>query len=254
MLMVGMAAAVYLGANSFTAPVPQADQDNCYAAAAQAGQKEPNCPPTETVWERGLRDPVAFYTLCLTWFTGVLAVLGVFQGFLTLQQISLSRDEFISSHGPKLRLQHLQMELPVLGEPMKLQFTLSNIGDTAATVAVVEVTLILAGAGLFLKEKEIPPKSEDSRTLVTFPIGDKIAAGDSVILKGKSVATFEPAHGAPDESWFSERAQVTGKITYADDRKVRRQTAFYRWCRELNRFEFETNFTKAQKRDWEYED
>jgi hypothetical protein len=254
LLMVGMAGAVYVGANSFTAPVPQADQDNCYTAAAQTGQKEPNCPMSETVWERGLRDPVAFYTLCLTWFTGVLAVLGIFQGFLTLQQINLSRDEFISSHRPKLRLRHLRMELPVLGEPMRLQFALSNIGDTPAKVAVADVTLIIANALPVLDEASGNMVNQELRTPVTFPVGSMIAAGDSITLKGTSDANFHGTADPPMEDWFATRTDVVGTITYADDLGTRRLTAFYRRCRELNRFEFRDGFSKAQKRDWEYED
>jgi hypothetical protein len=167
--------------------------------------------------------------------------------------LSLARDEFISSHRPKLRLRHLRMESPVLGEQMKLQFALSNIGDTQAEIAAIDVTLIIENALPVLDPASGNMVNKELRTPVIFPLGDIVAAGDSLTLQGVSVAYFNGTADPPDENWLIGRTEVTGTVTYADQSKVRRRTAFYRWLRELNRFEFK-DFTRAQKRDWEYED
>jgi hypothetical protein len=244
---------VTLGAHSIYVRVPTEEHKNCLQAAKETGDKYPYCPSDESVWERGLSDPVAYYTLWLTLFTGALAVVGIGQGILLGQQMKLDREEFISSHRPKLRLRHLRIELPIVGLPVKLRFTLSNIGDTPANVAIVDVTLILQSAIEVRDKKGQLTGYEDARMVVNFPTGATIAAGDSVVLSGESATHFDPIWKAPTENWLIARTQVVGTVTYADARGVRRQTAFYRECQGLNRFDF-MRFTKAQKRDWEYED
>jgi len=70
---------VLIGAAVIRIPVPPQDYQNCLQAAQQSGNKETGCRRYETIWQRGLSDPVAYYTLWLTLFTGALAIVSGFQ-------------------------------------------------------------------------------------------------------------------------------------------------------------------------------
>jgi len=73
-IFVILAGAIVLGARSLTVPISYVEQQGCLARAQAENNNHPNCPKNETVWERGLADPVAFYTLWLTLFTLALAI------------------------------------------------------------------------------------------------------------------------------------------------------------------------------------
>jgi hypothetical protein len=67
------------GIQSLRVPLAASEYQECLKGAQSAKRKSNECKPYETMWERTASDPVAFYTLWLTAFTGVLAVGGVIQ-------------------------------------------------------------------------------------------------------------------------------------------------------------------------------
>jgi hypothetical protein len=134
-----LAGALVAGASSLRVSVPPEEHQYCLQAAKEAGNKNPYCPTDETVWKRGLTDPVAYYTLWLTLFTGVLAAVGIGQGYLIRQQVKLASDEFNSTHRPRLVVRFVAMDRrPKPGMPLQIWITVANVGDSRAFVRSVD--------------------------------------------------------------------------------------------------------------------
>jgi hypothetical protein len=201
------------------------------SSSAQANQETPQEQSEETT---------ADWTIVLGIFTGVLALISGIQGYLIYRQVNLGRDEFISSHRPKLRMRLLRIDPPEAGKPFKIYFTLANIGDTKAEIKKVDVTINTVSQ-MITGEFE-----------VTLPVGDIILAGDSVDLIGESAVKF--TWGTPGKNWAEGRVSIVGTITYSDDMGINRRTGFYRECSSVNRFNIPDWFSEAQRRDFEYED
>lgn len=125
-------AAVIVGAKSISIPIPQADYQSCLHPAQGEQHTKPQCETTESLWDRGLSDPIAYYTLWLTFFTLALAVVGIVSSVFTGQQIRLSREEFIATHRPDIILREPRFEW--VGEKQIVRFFLVNRGDGAGTV------------------------------------------------------------------------------------------------------------------------
>jgi hypothetical protein len=244
--------AIIFGAKSVSIPVTQEHYQTCLDQAEQSHTPPIDCPKSETLWDRGFEDPVAYYTFWLALFTVALAIGGLVQSVLIGQQIKLARDEFISTHRPKLRLRLLTMTLPEVGKPIEIKFSLVNIGDTPATVIDIDITLRLIGL-LDVFKDNVRVKREDYIWNGKFPAGVDIAAGKSAPISGKA-AVVEQAWAERSPYWWYERVMVAGVVIYTDDRGIKRQTGFYRRCeRDPNRFLMH-KFDKATRRDREYED
>lgn len=155
-----IAFAIFEGANSFTVPVPHAEYQDCLQAAHNAGEKNPQCPTQETVWERGLRDPVAQYTLWITWFTGVLTILGLAQWVLTYRQIQLSRAEFNATHRATLEVRFVR---EVAGG---IEITVINTGTGSAQFVEARAAIwhLLAGEKFPSPHDLLPSNSFDLRS------------------------------------------------------------------------------------------
>jgi hypothetical protein len=174
---------------------------------------------------------------------------------VTGRSLQLARDEFISSHRPKLRMRLLQMDAPQVNGPFKISFTMANIGDTAATIVGVDVKIQVRNVVKIFDAEGQLVNYEDARWTSRFPRGQIIPAGDSAILHGESIERFDPEWGVPTEDWALGTVAIIGAITYSDDRRINRRTGFYRICtRSLHRFDLFEDFTEAQLRDFEYED
>jgi hypothetical protein len=132
-----LAGGIVLGAKSLPVPVTYIEQVDCHARAKAVHDAHPDCPKTETVWDRGLSDPVAFYTLWLTFFTLALAIGAALQGALIGRQISLAREEFIASHRPRMRVRFIKGPEPLDDDRWEFCAYLANIGESAATVKQV---------------------------------------------------------------------------------------------------------------------
>jgi hypothetical protein len=70
-------------------------------------------------WEKTRCDPVAYFTIWLVAFTGILAVSTIVlwwstRGLLrvTSESVKLARDEFLSTHRPKIRIQAVFLRAP----------------------------------------------------------------------------------------------------------------------------------------------
>jgi len=197
---------------------------------------------------------LARYTLALFVATIVLGLVGAVGLGITGYQTWLGRQEFVASHRPKLRMRLLKMNPLEVDRPFSIGFSLVNIGDTPAYLTDIDITLRVVmivrieEGGDFRGYKDFISSEKIDRR-------DKIMPGASVRIEKPLEARFDPAwQQIPNGRWAEGRVAIIGTVTYADDREVERQTAFYRFCTEdVNRFRF-ADFDKATKRDREFED
>jgi hypothetical protein len=182
-------------------------------------------------------EAIARYNKWLTIFTAILAVATVGLGFATVglyftsaQQIKLSRNEFLATHRPLLRVRYFKRLDAGNTQPPQVGFTVVNVGKTPAYLLGSSVQIALLG-------QRLPTP---------------------VYINGQDVTgrrRFAP--GASDEYQVSSAAQkaafqwlyVYGYLVYSDDAGNTRTTAFCRkWIPSDDRF------VGVDDADYEYED
>ena len=141
-LALAIVSLAVLGTVSFRAPVPSQAYQECLKTAQEHHAKPAECKAYETLWERTLTDPVAYYTLWLTLFTAALAVTGI------AQWTFISR-EFDATHRPRLRVRNINVKsiggssvnvaggrvhLPSLHDVFSGQFYVANMGTSEARI------------------------------------------------------------------------------------------------------------------------
>lgn len=91
--------------------------------------------------EAGADQTIARYTVVLALFTAVLAGVGIFQGYLTAQQIRLARNEFNATHRPRIRIRQVFMPNLVFvtdhlshGDNFEISIVVANVGDGEACI------------------------------------------------------------------------------------------------------------------------
>lgn len=211
-LPLAIVLAVTLGAASFWVSVPPKEHQYCLQAAKESGQKEPDCPLQETILSRALEDPVAFFTLCLVYFTGLLAVVGIGQGLLSSEQIQLAREESAIRNRPRMRVRFVEGPEPLDGNKWTFRIYLANVGDGIATIKATTVELSEDNGG---STKIIP--------IEDFPREDRkieVGAGMMVNAIPKEFGIFEAA--------WTKSALIRGRVVYEDGRGNSRITSFAR--------------------------
>jgi hypothetical protein len=116
-------------------PVSESEYEQCLKSAKATQNKHPQCYFYETIWERSFADPIAYYTMWLTFFTAALAILGIGGIALTSQQISLARDDFNAANRPEIAIQSIVLREHFVNERLCLaaSVTCFNRGRVEAT-------------------------------------------------------------------------------------------------------------------------
>ena len=243
-------------AQSLRVPIPAATYTQCKEAAKEDKHKGPEYKSYETVWDRTLADPVAYYTLWLMIFTGVLGVVGVSQGILIYDQIRLARDEFNATHRPILRVRKpliidLSPRFPRAGvskgEVVKGSIEVSNVGEATAIV-------IGSRYQIYLGNRTYPEISDKPGFHDLLDAGRIIEVGKTIVISINGHVSLDP-YVTSDAVIFLEglnaerRCYVIGEIAYkpASSEAVR-TTAF---CRELSS---NGMFWSVKDPDYDYED
>jgi hypothetical protein len=113
-----------------------------YNNANADANEEYMCPEIRGIISAGLyrlndwsaAEWTAAATLFLTIYTGILATAARAQVRLTGNQVALTRDEFIATHRPRLRVRRFQLH-PVLNDGrMNVTFTIVNVGNSQAVL------------------------------------------------------------------------------------------------------------------------
>jgi hypothetical protein len=151
--------------NSFT--LTEEQKNECYEAAKEAARKTEEC---KTIWEKTTSDPVAFFTFVLA-----VSTIGLWGATVALyaagrNQLQLARDEFLSSHRPRMRLKHVWLTHNTdwrLGRPLEVNLDVVNIGNTEGLISWINFESVLVPDGERLPQRppydEVPP-GLDTRT------------------------------------------------------------------------------------------
>ena len=230
-------AAVTLSASYFSISVPAKEHQYCLQAAQQAGNKKPECPLNETILDRALGAPIAFFTLLLVYFTGVLAVVGIGQGLLASEQIALARDEFNATHRPEIIIHSVKYapEVHKSGDEdldkIGAQVIFFNKGTGDATLKSINYNIEIRTAPL--NRDIVLPSHAPRRADLASGYGDWVQCVSDIEIRMKRLTGDD-----------SSGVVLIGKIIYEDGRGLPRQTGF---CRVLK--------GTPQQRVWErYDD
>jgi len=203
-------------------------------------------------------ERLAEYTLWLAILTGVLALstialwivtwrAGIRQSHDMQASIALARQEFISTHRPKLVVRELLMlETEGTGDPgITVRYVIANIG--AGNARIVESWVEVQ----FSRDRRLwPLQPTDGAN----PIGDTLIKPGSHVFReqGSTVSMLSLSAGRQILQSGHHPVQTVffrGFILYLDDNLVRRRTAFCRvWNWETNRFDV------VNDPDYEYAD
>lgn len=170
----------------------------------------------------------------------------------TAESIELAKQEFVTSHHPKLRLHSVSLDygsiqVGGIGRAWKIQCFIDNIGGSAATIKESNLTF---------KKLEDPlpgllPFSEESHALIEKPIAHGeytigllyLSLQDDAI---KILRQYETALNAGSQMTKTD-LYLFGYIDYLDNIGASRRTAF---CRQYN---IKTKrFTRVKDEDHEY--
>lgn len=192
-------------------------------------------------------------------FNGLLALftLGLFISTYKLwktsaQTIELTKQEFVATHPPKLRVHSVSLERGSIeagggGKPWQIQFFIDNIGGSLATIEKSSLAFKML-------EDPLParlPFNNGSRTLSVKSIDRGESVPESIDLDYRSTINsfriLESAAATRPQEVKGEPFYFFGYIDYLDRVETRRRIAF---CRQYN---LRTKrFTAVKDEDYEY--
>lgn len=186
---------------------------------------------------------IAVFAVVLAVVTGGLILVGICQ-------IRLARDEFISSHRPKLVVRNVHIirefkeEWPV-GSPLGVNFEIANVGGTPTHIVGTEMSIAFIAGGL------LPSPRNPRQGQYAMPGWENFEIKPGALVQqwyGSPEAVFKAEHFTRFHSNYHGLFFV-GHILYEDRSEIVRRTSF---CR---RFDGERAFwRKAEYYDYEHQD
>lgn len=206
------------------------------------------------------------YTKWLVIVTAILALVGFGQGYYLKRTVDAAREEFNSSHRPRIRVRHLVFSPPPQldeagyhafknGEAITIQLDAVNIGGSPANIigshCLIHTThqrfrtLPMnwpyegsSGNDFLPKQRLQPGQSVNGAHIHPDPWGSEVDEIRTLVY-----------HGDDRDNW---RLYVMGWVDYVDDRKVKRRTAFCRRYGSKNGLP--ARFVDGEDPEYEYED
>jgi hypothetical protein len=217
--------------------ITKAITDGIQAAAKQYEANHPTTPPDDSGW---------WFNFLLVVFTGGLVVVGAAQGYLIFGTLRLAREEFISTHRPRIVLRDVHLE------ERQVFYMLANTGDTDATIVESWILGEFVPNGTPIR----PLRSFDHNDLgrIVFAAGQVRELtydlppdlGFAIMFPNSRRIGLEGQPPVQGERYF------TGTIVYEDDRGVRRRSIFRRiWDDSSHSF---VRLFPNQEQDHEYSD
>ncbi len=198
-------------------------------------------------------DTLALYTEILAWFTGVLALASIAQGYvliraerLTRRSIELARAEFTSTHRPKVILREAIIGSVLEGEPIHPILHIANVGETDAVIvrSMIDIEVVNTSTNRLFLSGSVEPYNEIGTLL--------LRAGEARLINWASLSKRE--NSPPPPRWESERYKLKsflgpsrdvngrathtvgrsfeihliGQFIYQDGAGIHRRTAFRR--------------------------
>lgn len=175
----------------------------------------------------------AWSTIAIGLFTALLF-------FVTYSQVRLLREEFISTHRPKIVVRGFNVldHTALAGDEETVEFLYVNIGATKAHIFEIGIATELSqpSGGLTFVNTKID--------------GVTLTSGDKEIFSVQSRVFFNAKiHASVAKPGKAMKAYAVGYVRYRDDRGRVRETGF---CRETD---FHTrSWRKTPESEYEYED
>jgi hypothetical protein len=254
------------------APSCQIDNRSISATDQTKNNKSPNykCPSFGTLFVRKVfdvahsrdKEVTALSTLAIALFTIILAVASGLQYLVLSKSIALARNEFISTHRPRIRLKHVWLEDERewrLERPLEVNLDFVNIGGTIAHITWINYDTVLLRSALRLPQR--PPYDETPfgphMRISRFRTPIDLRSGITFTRTVSDGRTFTQAE-IRDVLWGDQTLYLIGTIEYWDDPVLGlRQTGF---CRRLsyNRYPADPDdwgrFDVVEDPDYEFED
>jgi hypothetical protein len=220
------------------------EKEACYQSAAKSGRSVDEC---KSFWEKVTSDPIAAFTSVLA-FSTVGLWLATFGLYLSNQkQLGLARDEFTSTHRPKIRIKHVWIltEALTYEDPIRVRIVCVNRGRTRARISEWGVAFFLVKQG---------------RKLPIDPPFNRYIADLIPLQSGISAPMVEVSYDLSEWDEIGLRRYGTklyccGYVHYLDDMDRLRTTAF---CRVYEPAEAPLvaigRFVRVKDPDYEYED
>jgi hypothetical protein len=205
-------------------------------------------------------DALARYTLWLTVFTGVLAIATIGLGIATVglyvgaeNQFRLARDEFLSTHRPKIRIKHLWLAEDIWGgQQITVNLGIVNRGTVEATLNTMGIRFVT------VREGNPIPFDPDFPNIPGLNVaGQKLPVGVWWKISNIRNGTQLTNEDNTDTKQGRSKLYCLGYLSYLDGAKNMRITGF---CRVLEtpanvlaRLE-NCRFRQFNDPDYEYED
>ncbi len=200
-----------------------------------------------------------FATIAIAAFTGTLWRATTKQASLTRESINLAREEFVSTHRPKLRVRHIVLTHPVppslkplelieAGQPIVGHLDIWNVGETPAHIVESHCKVF------WTKDAGLPMTSPyESERANNFAGSQVLEPGQSASCDFRSAVTMDDDAERYRRLTQGFHIYVMGWIRYADGRKITRQTTFCRLYNVANG-ERHPRFHVVDDPDYEHED
>jgi len=214
--------------------------------------------PNQKAAKNGTEESIANYTGWLAVLTGLLAFATIGMGAATIglyvageRQLRLARDEFLSTHRPKIRIKHFWLGNDIWhGEPITVNLTCVNNGTTEAILGAIGIKYFV------IKEGKSLPIEPDIPTIINLS-GARLPCGFNWPIKGININRILTPEENADIQQGRFKLYCVGYINYLDASGRMRITGF---CRVLT-FPQDTlahagncRFRVFDDPDYEYED
>ena len=196
---------------------------------------------------------LAQFTEWLAWVTFILIVVGIGQGVQLANSVRLARDEFLSTHRPRVRIKHLWPASDIWnGQEIVLNLAVVNTGIVEATLNTTGIRLVIVAA-----EQPIPFDPNIPNAPGINIGGSKLATGVWLTINGLRDGTRLTDQQVIDIEAGLSKLYCVGFISYLDAANKMRITGF---CRVLTLPPIiqpiisACRFRKFDDPDYDYED
>ena len=206
-----------------------------------------------------LTGKLADYTNDLSRFTSILVgiaflqlVVFWWQGKQLRKTVDIGREEFISTHRPKIVLRRFSIVEDSVTQRLGVEYVISNIGGTKANIAAMSHRIWFPESDENLPP--IPPYNDRTDESFILESGESIRRNyfetDSQILfRYQMTSAFIRTRKSSGGMLIPEELLFLGYVVYRDGLNKSRETAF------LRRLDFGTErFSAIEHADYEYQD
>jgi hypothetical protein len=180
----------------------------------------------------------AFASFIIAAFTATLWSATKQQGLLTFKSLKLAREEFISTHRPKIVVYGMDVKLAGDDKPRHIHFRYINAGDTDASVTFIESRILWTAKAMVAAGIELH-RHDTIKEPIPVPSGMN---GFAITPDGVDFATLVRSGRSGHDTAF-----CIGVVVYRDKNDVERRTGF---CR---RYDSERErWLKVEDEDYEY--